>query len=116
MRQVRVNGFMRISKQAAITRFKDGKNIILCPCKVIPGGPFARHVTIYGDRLDERMPEWKFPLPVNQGPLQMALHFAESFPQVWQDMINDWSYYNASNEEGTYPAFYILESDLTNGQ
>ena len=83
MNQVRVNGYVRISKQKARRLYDNGENIYLLPCKVSPAS------------------EWIRPYQAND-----YLEYQRSFDRV----LASFEYYNCQyNELGKYPAFYIKE-------
>lgn len=81
MNQIRVNGFIRISKQAACKRYEDQQLVVIVPCKCVPGNKYG---------IENRM--------YNVG--------GRTFDQY----INEWSFYNCNNELGRYPAFYVREA------
>ena len=81
MNQIRVNGFIRISKQAARKRYEAGQNVIIIPCKCIPGNKWY-----IGNRM------------YNTG--------IRSFDEY----ITRWMVYSCNSELGRYPAFYVKEA------
>lgn len=72
--------FRRITKQEARRAYSIGLPVVLCPCKMRPGFPFAAHSTIYRDGRD------------------------------FDTRYNEWAYYNASNETGRYAHYYVEEA------
>ena len=81
MNRIRVNGFIRISRQAAKKRYEAQQHVIIIPCKCAPGNKCS-----IGNRM------------YNTG--------GRTFDQY----INEWSYYNCNSELGRYPAFYVKEA------
>lgn len=81
MNNIRVNGFIRISKQAAKKRYEAQQHVIIIPCKCVPGNAWS-----IGNRM------------YNVG--------GRTFDQY----VNEWSYYNCNSELGRYPAFYVKEA------
>lgn len=81
MKQIRVNGFIRISKQAARKRYEACQNVIIIPCRCAPGNAWG-----IGNRM------------YNVGG------------RTFEQYINEWSYYNCNSELGRYPAFYVKEA------
>lgn len=71
--------YRRITKREAIKRFNDKLPIVLCPCKLRPGFPWRPDVTIYGKDY-----------------------------ATWDQMYNNWAYYNTSYEAGYYAHYYIV--------
>lgn len=74
--------FIHITKAAARKLWAAGKPITLCPSKLRPGGPFASDMTVFPDD--------------------------RTFDQV----DNEFTYYNCSWEAGYYPRFYIRRSSV----
>jgi hypothetical protein len=81
MNKIRVNGFIRISKQAAKKRYEAQQLVVITPCKCAPGNKWC---------IENRM--------FNVG--------GRTFDQY----VNEWSYYNCNSELGRYPAFYVKEA------
>lgn len=83
MRQVRIDGYVRISKAKAKKLYDAGENIYLLPCKVSPRNCWVR------------------PYKTND-----YLEYQKSFEYV----LSNYEYYNCQyNETGKYAAFYIKE-------
>jgi len=78
---------VKISKAEARRRFDQDLPVILCPCKLRPGGPFSSDVTI-------------FP----QAHKDHAKLVGSS--DAWSTMYNQWKFYNASHEVGYYASYY----------
>ncbi len=79
MLQVETNGYKRIRKDEARRLYDDGVTVYLLPCKVYPDD---NHPWIKPYRMDGR-----------------------SFNQL----VNEFEYYNCNNETGNYTAFYTKE-------
>lgn len=75
----RVHGeqWERVSRATACKLWNAGEELIICPAKMRPGGPWGIGAMVS---------------PEN----------ATSF----HDMVNSFSYYNCTPETGKYPAFY----------
>ena len=90
--------FRRITIHEAKKRFKDGKLIVLCPCKMFPtSAPFASHITVHPAEHLERA-AWLY----KDDP-------GEVWEKAWKSMFNSWAYYNASYECGYYAHYYVEE-------
>lgn len=85
--------FIRITKREAQRRFIAGDTIVLCPCKLRPGFPFAPHVPVNGKR-----------------------HRSEAYgnptdAELWKRMYNNYCFYNSSWETGYYPHYYLDKAE-----
>ncbi len=77
--------FVRITKRQAKALFDEGKPFALCPRKMMPGGPWAMHTTIFPD----------------------SYKAASFVNDPWAFMLRQWVWYNASWETGYYPHYYV---------
>jgi len=81
MRNITVNGYKRITKQAARKLYEKGEPVLFCPVNLIPGG-FWGHGCI---------------VTKEEG-------------RTFEQALNAFEYYNCiNNETGYYTAFYIFE-------
>lgn len=71
----------RVDKREARSRFYNGENIYVEPCKFTPASRWLTHPIL--NRLS-------------------GIYF--------DALVNDFEYYNCSNETGTYASFYIIDS------
>lgn len=78
---------VKISKREARKRFDQDLHVILCPCKLRPGGPFSPEVTIFPQAHKYRAK-------------------LVGSPDAWESMYNNWRFYNASYEAGYYASYY----------
>jgi hypothetical protein len=75
--------YRRINKRFARKMFQDGNPFYIVSHKMRPGGPFAMGMAVYPSK-----------------------HKEES--RTFDQLVQDWNYYNASWETGYYPAFYVV--------
>ena len=80
MNKVKVNGYVRISKQAARRMYEAGETVYLVPCRFVPGN-------CWGLMYDANYYNW---------------NKCEPFDTV----VNAFEYYNCNRETGRYTAFY----------
>jgi hypothetical protein len=81
MRDITVNGYKRITKQAARKLYEKGQPVLFCPVNLRPGGPWDIGCTIVKEE-------------------------GRTFEQV----LNSFEYYNCNNSStGYYTAFYVEE-------
>jgi len=73
--------FTKITKRQARKLFADNSPIYVIAHKMRPGGPFHMGMTIFPQRYHEES-------------------------RTFDQMINDFTYYNCSHETGYYPAYY----------
>ena len=78
MHSVTMNGFKRVTRKVARKLHAQGEPIWLTNCKLIPANMY----------------NW------------MAIHQSNDDTYTFDAMIDNWTYYNANNEWGYYPAFY----------
>lgn len=78
MRQINIDGFVRISKSEAKRRYNAGETIRFCACNMSP-------VNMWGCYCD------------------CCLEADKEFETV----VNTFRYYNCNNETGRYPAYYV---------
>lgn len=88
------NRFRRISKAEAWKRWRDGKQISVCPAKLRPGFPFSPHMDMSFPRA-----MWEISNRITETPALWYL--------TWTRMIREFGAYNCSHETGYYPAFYV---------
>ena len=79
----------RISKAAARTAYESGQEIGLCASKMYPS-----------------LDGWRLLCRVNKADVEGA-----SDCWTFADLVNNFAFYNCTNETGSYPSFYkILEA------
>lgn len=83
MNRYTINGYKRITRAAAFKAYKDGITVYFCPVKLRPGAPYNPETAIQCNT-----------------------------PRKWENIINEFIFYNCNNETGKYIAFYIQE-DIT---
>ena len=91
MRQINVNGYKRITKQAARKRFNNCESYYMLPCKIRPGNPWIQAVNVQPKRTWEE-------------PIAGAVYDTHN---SFNEIVNAFEYYNCNNETGNYTAFYI---------
>lgn len=92
MKKYKVGGYVRISKKTAERFYNQGKTIYLCPNKLRPGFYWSPEVAISkGDIADD-------------GVQRFA-----SDETDFENIVNEYAYYNCGNCAGRYPAFYVKE-------
>lgn len=93
--------FRQISIVKAKKLFNDGKSFIyLCPCKFRPNSVFNTAVLVSGAEWLDRASMYKDNPELWKGSIELT---------AWELMLNNWKYYNASNESGYYPHYYVQE-------
>ena len=85
MNAITMNGYVRISKQAAQKRWNNNEPFYIESCKMVPGNSWG--TTIEWDT-------WRIKEYIGSG-------------YSFQSAINSFSYYNCDNERGKYPSFYL---------
>lgn len=91
--------YVRISKREARKRFASGRPVVMCPCKLRPGGPWRSDMTIDGKRWIEDS-EWRH----RYWPTTETL---EEF--AFARAVSEFVRYNCTdNETGRYPHFYVI--------
>lgn len=94
----------RISKRHAKKLFADGVScIVICPCKMIPDGPWSMGCRISGK---EYLGNAEFYKP-QEGRIVSVLWKGTLEETAWQLMYNNWAFYNTSWETGYYAHYYI---------
>lgn len=78
MRQINIDGFIRVSKYEAKQRYNAGEAIRICACNMSPVSIWG----CYGDCCLEADGEF-------------------------ETVVNAFRYYNCDNETGRYPAYYV---------
>lgn len=73
--------FTRITKQEAQKRFAASLPIYLNPCKLAPNGPWSMACLVFGKDYES-----------------------------WDQMYNNWAFYNATYETGYYAHYYVEAS------
>lgn len=76
MNKIKFDGFERITKAEAKKLYNSGKNISIVPCKAVPGSVW-----------------WAGFVNNENG-------------RNFENLINEFIYYNCNNQVGKYPAFY----------
>lgn len=88
MREIRVNGYKRISKPKARRLFNDGADVYILPHKIMPGGlwyePFNMRESLDDHRKD------------------------------FDEIGSRYTYYNCMAETGHYVSFYVKENEDAN--
>ena len=84
MNKISIGGFTRISKAAARKLYNENKAIYLCPVKLSP-------VNIW------------------QGAMQVRKDCIDEYNRSFENVYNNFWYYNCDNERGNYIAFYVKE-------
>jgi hypothetical protein len=86
----------RITKREAQKRFAAGNlHVILCPCKMCPGGRWRTDVTVWGAEYIDR---------------EKSFHGADdrTAPSMaWKTMYASWLWFNATYETGYYAHYYV---------
>lgn len=103
MHNIQVNGFTRISKAAAKRRFARGEKFVLCPVKLIPGGSFSSHCTIYPPTIAA----WKEQAAFAEANKGQHMFENRIYETAWSMLYTEWAFYNATNEVGLYAAYYV---------
>jgi len=93
----------RISIHQAKKLFADGTSIIIvCPCKMVPDGPWSLGCRISGKEYLEDAERYS---PDNG---RMSDLWKGSLVETaWKLMYNNWAFYNATYETGYYAHYYI---------
>lgn len=88
MRQVKMDGWVRVSKHKARALYEAGHVVYATNCKLIP----ANHYVWFWleQRPDEYWPD-------------------HLYPTQFDYVVATWTMYNANYEWGYYPAFYVKE-------
>ena len=81
MRTVITNNWVRITKKQAEIRYKTNQDVYILPCNMNPDNVWQRPINMFYPGRD--------------------------FDQV----VNEYSYYNCDNERGKYPAYYITRQE-----
>jgi len=82
----------RINKRVARRLFDEGKTIIICACKLRPGGPL--YIRKY----------WNPEIIVNKTNMSNR-YYPETI--YFDRIVRDYEWYNCTYETGYYSAFYI---------
>jgi hypothetical protein len=78
----KTQNFERISKRKAKRLFEETeKQIVICPCKFNPCGPFAFGMTLFRDKEE---------------------------PGRFDKLVREFTWHNCVYETGYYPAFYLV--------
>lgn len=94
MTAVTVNGYRRVTKQAARRLYESGKEIFLCPVRLLPGGYWSPEIRVQ----------------INTRPVISGDGFTNIVPRdrTFEAVVNCFTYYNClNNETGRYAAFYV---------
>lgn len=103
-----MSSFRRITKREARRRFAKGLPFALCPCKMMPGGPWAIHSTVYPDDIAEYKEKATWYAPDGISPSD-TLWEGTVDATAWDLLYNNWAFYNTSWETGYYAAYYVEE-------
>lgn len=107
------NTYTRISKRIAKLRFNAGVPFCIIGCNLVPGYPFAQHMTITSGREWMEHADWYAPDGITPNP---TLWKGTREETAWDLFYNNWAYYNLSHgEEGRYASYYIEQpnKDIT---
>ena len=89
----------RITKHQAKKLFAEGKEIILCPAKLMAGGMWHPECTVTLDRYVEDARRYEsYPSQLWKGDIAST---------AWDLMYNSWAFYNTCYEAGYYAHYYI---------
>lgn len=86
MNKIITTNYVRITKKQAERLYKTKQDFYMCPCKVNPESPWGLLCLI---------------CPGND-------EYAE---KAFETLLNEFSYYNRSNQLGYYPAFYMKRKE-----
>ena len=89
--------FVRITKKEAQKRFFTDQPVFFCPCKMRPDFPWSPACLIPSKGYLEKAALYRNHPALWQGTLEKT---------AWSLAINDWTFYNATNETGYYPHYY----------
>lgn len=98
--------FKRISKREARRRFANYQPIVLSPCKMMPGFPFATHITVTAKEATEYQERAIWYSPDGISP-SADLWKGNVNDTAWNLMYNNWAFFNTSFELGYYAHYYI---------
>jgi len=86
-----LNQIVKINKSEARKLFNQGKNIYILPCKVVLKNP------------------WVQPMKVNnKNNEDSKIYTTQTFDQI----VNNFEYYNTGSQLGYYAAYYINFNDI----
>lgn len=80
MRDIRINGYKRITKRTAKKIYEMGEPILFCPVNLIPGGMWGNGCAIVKEE-----------------------------GRTFERAVSEFEFYNCNSETGYYTAFYIKE-------
>lgn len=96
MRQIKIGGYKRISKQAAEKVYDNGGTVRLCCVNLNPVNPYGGYVDVVKDKYTE----------VSSDGFNTTVARNKKFSTV----VQAFTYYNCvDSETGRYPAFYVKE-------
>lgn len=77
--------YVRVTKTTARKAYGAGKTVILCPCKLRPGGPWNPEISVKRNAED---------------------------PETFDQRVNNFVWYNLNAESGRYPMYFLCAEDI----
>ena len=80
-----LDGRVRVSKRVAQKAYEGGQTVTLIACNMSPDGIWTSGYTVNRTEVETTSDCWTF-----------------------ADLVNNFAYYNCTNETGKYPSFYMI--------
>lgn len=93
MKQISINGYIRITKREAARRYTAGETVRICPVNISP-------VNVWGFYADANNRDYT---EVSTDGFNTTIARNRAFETV----VNAYTFYNCNAETGRYPAFYV---------